>query len=450
MKLAVVAMVFLMAASAFAQAVPADASQDQGAAQPYGGPSLLSRGDDPSVLRGSDLPPLRPYLGVTGLYLSNSSGFYGYQNAAPSYGASGLFGITGIHVWSHTELDLDYHGSYRNYIPNRQDNGLDNSLNLTLKHQLTPHLSLTVTEDLARVRSFYGLPLSSLYGGGGAGFNPLYSALTGSSLTMTPSLASMGGVRMTYLITGRLSVSAGGSGIFSRQQISGTTVGSNGAVASGDIAYRLTRYQTISGGYSFTHFDYTGRFGQTDIHGLNLNYSLRLGRYWELEASGGVSRSESVGEVLDPILAQFLGVPAVYVQTHGISYMPTGSVLLTRSFHHSQWKANYDRMVLAGGGLYTTSTFENLGSTYTYSGLRRVSLDGGVGFYRFSSLNQAPGHYYAYGVSGGFGVPLGMAFSCVGRIDWRHYYLSGIPERGAYNASLGIAWRPGRLPASLW
>ncbi len=449
MKLAVVAVVFLSGALAFAQDVPDASAQDQGAPQPYGGPALLDRGGDATVLGLSGVRPLRPYLGVTGLYLGNGAGVYGDQNSNDAYGVSGLFGLSGAHAWSHSELDLDYRGFYQKYVPDNQANGFDNSLNLTFKQQLSPHLTLSLTENVSRVRNFYSLPMSTLYGGGTSGFNPLYSALAGSDITAGPTLASVGGAQLSWQITARLSVSAGGSGIFSREQLTSQTVGSNGYIANGDIAYRLTRYQTISVAYSFTHFGYSGQFGQTDIHGFDLNYALRLGRYWELAASAGVSRSESLGEVLDPVLAQFLGVPAVYLKTHTVTYLPTGMARLTRTFRHAQWSANYYRTVFGGGGVYKSSTFENGGSTFNYSGLRRISLDAGAGYYRFASVDQSLGRYHAYGISGGFGVAMGMGFSWFGRIDWRHYYLAGSPGRATYYASFGIAWRPGRLPFSL-
>ncbi len=446
-----------MGAPAFAQDVPATAPQDQATApqdqsapQPYGGPSLLGRGDNPSVLRGAELPPIRPYIGATGIYDSNNrSGYIGGPSLGSAYGVVGSFGVAGDHHWSHSELDLEYHGSYRNYIPHSDQNGFDHTLNFTFKHQLTPHLSLSLTESLSDVRNFYDLPISSLYGGQ-AGSNPLYGAIAGSTLTTTPSLASVGGVRLTYQLSARLSVSAGGSGIVSRQKLAGGTIGSDGWVASGDIAYRLTRYQTASVGYSFTHFDYSGRYGTTDIHTLNLGYSLRVGRNWEVALSGGVSRSEILGEVLDPALAELLGVPFIFIRTYTVSYTPIGTALITRSFRHASWSASFDHLELGAGSLYGASTYEHGGSDYTYSGLRRLSLSVGGGYYRFLAFGQSEGGYHALGISGGFGVHMGMGFSWVGRIDWRDYAFGNSQHRNSYYATLGIAWRPGHAPVSLW
>lgn len=463
-KLAVVATVFLMGASVWGQDAPAASSQDQSGsqgAQPsgseYGGPSLLDRGEAPSVLRGGDFARLTPYLGVTGIYYSDVTGTavdaLGSPIYQPGYGVSAMFGITGTHKWSRSELDLEYHGYYTDFTQVNQERGFDNSLNLTFQHQLRPRLSLTLTENLARVRRPYSLPLGMLYGGGTSGFNPLYNGLTANNLLNAPTLASVSGARLAYQLTARWSVSAGGTGIVSRQNLT-QTIGVNGYVADGDIAYRLSRYQTISFGYSFTHFGYVGQFGQTDIHGVGLSYSVRLGRYWELGASAGVSRAESLGDLavtLDPVLAQLLGFDTVFEKVHDVFYMPTGALHLTRSFRHSSWTANYSRSVIGGQGLYTTSTYETAALSYSYWGLRRLSLDAGAGYFRYSALNESLGRYRSFGASGGFSVPMGKGFSSIGRIDWRHTSVSdSLVDRQSSIASLGIAWSPRGYPVSLW
>jgi hypothetical protein len=400
-----------------------------------------------------------PFLGATATYLSDTSGSGVDQEGNPvyqsAYGFSGMFGVTGSHLWPHSELDVDYHGYYRDYSESSLGlgRGLDNSLNLSLQHQLSPRLSFTLTENLARIRGSYSLPLGNLYGGGTSAFNPLYNALTANDLLLTPTLTSVSVARVVYQMTERLSVSAGGTGIISRQHLT-ETIGANGYVADGDIAYRLTRYQTVSFGYSFTHFDYKGQFGGSDMHGIGLSYSLRLGRYWELGATAGLSRAETVGDTtvtLDPVLAQLLGFDTVFERVHDVFYMPSGAFHLTRSFRRANWSANYERSVVAGAGLYTTSTYETAASTYSYSGLRRLTLDAGGGYYRYSPLDQSLGRYRAFGLSGGFTMPVGKGFSSVGRIDWRHYAISSSNvDRQGYTASLGFSWSPGSYPVSIW
>lgn len=464
LKLAVVATVFFIGASAWAQDAPAATSPDQSggeAARPpeseYGGPSILSRGGAASVLRRGDLAHLTPYIGVTGTYNSDLSGGGVDQQGSSvyqdAYGLAGVFGVTGAHIWPHSVLDVDYHGYFRDYSNYSQYRGFDHSLNLSFEHQLSSRLVLLMTENFARVRSGYSLPLTGLYGGGMTGFNPLFSALTANSLVNTPTLASVGSVRAVYQATARWSISAGGTGIISRQHLT-ETVGANGWVANGDLAYRLSRYQTISFDYSFAHFDYEGQFGQTDMHAGGMGYSVRLGRYWEFAASGGVSRAESLRAVaipLDPILAQLLGVSVVFGKENHVFYMPYAAATLTRSFRHSSWSAHYDRSVVSGNALYGTSAYENAASSYSYWGLRRLSLNAGAGYYRYSAMAQPLGRYLGFGISGGFGVPIAKGLSSIGRIDWRQYSISGSSlDRRNYIATFGLAWNPGSYPVGLW
>jgi hypothetical protein len=451
-KLAVLATIFVMGAPLWAQDAPAATSQDQSgatdaqAAPEHGGPALLNRGDAPSVLSGSDVARLHPFLGVTGTYFGGGGPY------PDSYGISGMFGVTGAHTWAHSVLSVDYHGFYREFTNGTLPSGLDNSVSLSFQHQLSERLSLSLNESLSRIRNGFSLPVGGLYGGGTA-FNPLYNALTANGLTMTPTLASVGGAQIVYQATERLSVSAGGSGILSRQYFT-QTIGANGWIANGDVAYRLNRYQTISFGYSFSHFGYVGQVGQSDMHTFGLSYSIRIGRYWEFGATGGVTRSESLGQTevaLDPILAQLLGFNTVLENVHDVFYMPSGALHLTRAFHHGSWSANYNRSVVGGAGLFSTASYETAGSAYSYWGLRRVNLDAGAGYYRFSAMGQSIGLYRAFGVSAGFSIPMGRGFSSIGRFDTRHYAVSNSQAAGnSYNASFGFSWSPDSYPVSLW
>jgi hypothetical protein len=452
-----------MGASAWAQDAPAaspDQSGGQAAQQPessYGGPSLLSRGGAPSVLSRGDLAQLTPYVGVTGTYTSdlNASGVDQQGNPVyqGAYGLSGMFGVTGAHIWPHSVLEVGYNGYYRDYSGYSQYRGFDHSLNLSFEHQLSSRLTLVLTENFSRVRSQYSLPLGSLYGGAMEGYNPLYSALTANSLSDTPTLASVSGVRAVYQATARWSVSASGTGIIARQHLT-DTLGTNGWLAEGNVAYRLSRYQTISFDYSFAHFDYEGQFGQTDMHSGGMSYSLRLGRYWELAASGGLSRVESLRAVavsLDPVLAELLGFTTVFAKENDVFNMPYGMANLTRTFRHANWSAHYSRSVVAGNTLYGTSNYENAASNFSYTGLRRLSLDVGGAYYRYSALTQSLGRYVGFGASGGFGIPIAKGFSSIGRLDWRKYSVSGSSlDRNGYVATFGFSWNPGSAPLALW
>ncbi len=443
----------MLGVPAWAQDAPAGASQNQSggeAAQPpqsqYGGPTILSRGGSASVLHKGDTAILTPFLGTTGIYDSEYGG--------AGYGVTGMFGVTGSHVWPRTVLDVDFHGYYRNYADYAGGNGLDVSLNLGFQRQLTSRLSLSLYEDLARVRSIFSLPLSGLYGGGGY-YNPLYSALTSNALLETPTLASVSGAQLVYRATARWSFSIGGTGMVSRQHAT-ETLGMNGYGANASAAYRLNRYQTISFNYSFGRFTYKGQFGATDLHSAGAGYSVRLGRYWEFAATGGFSRVASLRDVavtLDPVYAELLGYSVVFQKENDVFYMPYGTAILTRSFRHSSWVTSYDRSVVAGTGLYPTSNYQSAGTAYSYSGLRRLGLQAGAGYSQYSILaqQQSLGNYHSFGLGGGFTYTIARGFSSVGRLDWRWYSVTGSSlDRRGYYASFGLAWSPGAYPVGLW
>jgi hypothetical protein len=463
LKLVAVAVVFLLSAPVWAQDAP-DASQDQSggdaAQQPesqYGGPSILSRGGVPSVLRGGDLARIVPFVSATADYNSDLGPYTLGPGGRPIYdagfGVIGTVGVTGSHSWEHSVLDLDYRGTYRDYADFPEERGLDNSLDLAFSHQLSSRLSITLSEEFARTHSIESLPLGGLYSGGMPGYNSLYNALTANSLLTTPALASVSAARLVYQRTARLSFSVGASAIVAREQAQ-QTIGANGYIGSADLAYRVSRYQTLSVAYNFTHFTYLGQLGTTNMHGVVLGYSARLGRYWELQAAGGATRVASLRNVtvdLDPALAQLLGESVLFQKTNSVFYMPNGSLHLTRSFRHSSWMAGYDRSVVAGNGLYTTSGYETVASTYTYSGLRRLSLQAGAGYYRLSAMTQGLGNYRSFGASGGFGYRLAKGFSTVGRIDGRRYYvLNSLFDRNGYIATFGFSWNPGEYPLAIW
>ena len=445
-----------------AQDAPAGAAQGAGEtaqtpASAYGGPSILSRGNAPSVMRGGETARLVPFLSATGSYDSGMGGTtvnpQGQTVYAGSYGVEGDFGITGAHTWEHSVLDLAYRGVYRDYTNEGSYNGLDNSLDIGFHHQLTSRLGIVLGEDFARTRSSFSLPMAGLYESGTGGFNPIYNALTAENVLATPTLASVSDVRLVYQHTARLSVSVGATGIVSRQHAQ-ETLGVNGYVASADVAYRLSRYQTIDFNYSYSHFGYLGQLGDTGIHGAGIGYSARLGRYWEASLSGGASRVESLRSVavtLDPVLAQLLGESVVFAQSRSVFYTPYGAAHLTRSFRHSFWSAGYNRSVVSGNGLYTTSNYEAADTSYFYGGLRRLSLQAGAGFGRTSAITQSLGRSLSYHASAGFGFGITKGFSLVGRIDGYRYSVAGSGlDRTTYRAGMGIAWNPGQYPVALW
>jgi hypothetical protein len=364
-----------------------------------------------------------------------------------------MFGVTGAHQFKKSVLSLDYRGSLRHYTQRSYYDGFDNSLMLAYDRRLTSRTSIMLGESATRSTRAFGLPMNAYYGGGLFGNDPTWSGLLTNELFDTPTTALMSTARLVHQRTARLSFSIGGNGFVVRRR-SVALVGANGYHASGSVAYRLTRYQTIGFAYTFGHFDFQNRYGQSDMHGVALNYSARVGRRWEIGLAAGGYRIESqrLTQVpVDPFIAAILGQAYGVEKFHGVSYLPHFEARITRSFRHSTASLGYDRTVLAGNGLYTTASMESANAGFSWTGIRRVALQGGASYNRLSGITQQLGVYRGYSASGGFSTRLGRAVSMIGRIDGRRYSIHGTAlSRTYYRATLGFGFTPGDIPLAIW
>jgi hypothetical protein len=216
----------------------------------------------------------------------------------------------------------------------------------------------------------------------------------------------------------------------------------------------VNRYQTLSVSYDFNHYDFQNAYGQSDIHGVALGYSLRMGRNWELALSGGGFRIESLRLTqvqLDPLIAALLGTQYGVGKFYGVAYVPRYGGHLMRTFHHASASLAYDRTVLAGNGVYMTSSYQHGTLGYTYSGFRRLTLQAGANYSELSALTQSIGRYRDYSGGAGFTYKLVKSLALVGRFDARRYNVEDSSLNHIYyRAVLGLGWTPGEYPLALW
>ncbi len=425
-----------------AQSQPAD----------YGGPAILSRGGTASVGRG-ELLSFRPYVSLNGIYDSNLSTLSVDSNGLiPSnsgYGGEALIGVAGSHQWKRTLLDLDYRGSFRKYSQATYYDGTDQSLNLNVTHQHSRQVTLEFGQTVARYSRSYFVPNGFTQ----MSYNPLTASLTSNDLFDTPTNVFNSTGRMIYQKSARLAFGASGSGYLVRRR-SEALAGLTGFGATGDMTYRVNRFSTIGVDYTFNHFGYTGLFGNSNIHGVSVNFASRLSKRWELALQLGGYRVESqtlTRVQLDPALEAIFGTGTGIGTVHAVSFGPRAAVRLTRAFRRGAWSMGYSRSVMPGNGVYLTSTYDNAQAGFNYNGWRTVSLQGGVGYTRYNSLTQGIGHYQNYSADGGASFKLSRYFSLIARLGARRYDISQTTyRRVAYRATLGIAWSPGDYPLSIW
>jgi hypothetical protein len=451
----------LLGVSVWAQDAPPTTLQDVDAEpaeappQPeYGGPAILTRGGTPSVSRSARLASLRPFITLNGIYDNGLSGTIDpLGRLSSAYGVESTFGLSARHEWQQSSLALDYRGAFRQYSQSTHYGGMDNNLQLSYQRQFSPRLSLLVDESASRSQHPFALPFSTYYNSGMYNYDPTYSGLTVNELVDTPTTVLMSRARMVYQRSARLSASFAGSGFVVRRETKGL-VGTSGYMASSDVAYRLSRYQTISLDYSFSHFDFQNIFGQSDMHGVGISYAVRLGRRWEASVAAGGMRIESVsiGQVaLDPQVALLLGRGFGLSKLYFVNYLPRLGAHLTRSFRYASLSLGYDRGVLPGNDVFRTSASEAANTGFSYFGLHRWRFDAGLGYTRYSALTQTLGRYHNYFGTANVAYQLGKGLSAVGRVDGRRYDIhTSDLNRTYYRAQLGVAWSPGDYPLALW
>jgi hypothetical protein len=420
----------------------------------YAGPAILSRGEVPSAMMTPQLS-FRPYLELTGVYdtglagvaVVNAAGDLANQAAA---GVELTFGISGVHSWKHTRLSLDYRGSYRHYTQQTYYDGTDQSLMLGIDHQFTRHVSLSLREtagEFAQDFGLLGLPQT-------AGYDPSQSVLPITDFYDNRTIYFSTQADLVIQKTARLSFDFGGDGYLIRRR-SSALYGMTGAAARGDVQYRLTRRTTIGGTYTYTHYDFTGILGGSDIHMAALTYATSLTRWWEISGYAGFARVENRFEELVPLappLQALLGVAAVPAVTYSVSYIPDISLRLSRTFSRGVAYVSGARTVMPGNGLFLTSTMTSVEGGYTFTGLRRWSFGASAGYTWAQSLGNLVGRYNTG--YGGFTISRQISRSLHALATFRTTQYSS-PDfsrynRPVYDARIGFGWTPGDVPLRVW
>lgn len=419
--------------------------------QDSGGPVILNRGGAPQPGRSAEWLRLRPYARVSAIYDTGLSGLYtdeqGRLARHDAYGVLAGFGVVGYHSWRHTTLGVSYDAEARHYSRSSYYDGVNQSLGLTLSHQATRRVFLDWQLGAAsRLGGWYGMSGLSFY-------QPEFSEAAQDLLFdhRTYLFTSLG--RVVFQKSARLSL--GMSGVAAAiEPHSRALMQARAAGATGDLAYRVSRRQTVGVVYRFDHFWFPRAFGEAYAHGAFFQYSVLLGRRWTLAAGAGGHRVEMEGlrrVALDPLIAILIGQRMGIEAFHRINYIPGGQLSLTRAFRRGSLTLSYQRGISPGNGVYLTSARESAGISVGYTGTRRLHLGADAGYSRLSSLSYNLGRYRNYYAGGGMTYSLLHSLSWVVRIDGRKYDLGGTSfSRVSYRVMTGLAFSPGDFPLSLW
>jgi hypothetical protein len=465
LRLKIIGMAFWVAAFAWAQNPPQtqdqkgpdqkDQSQQdqtqQDQDQTYAGPSILSR--DKSLIgeRGGKLIDFRFYGDITGVYDSGLVPIVvNPQGNVPSYGAYGVqvgFGVVGSRTWVHDKLSVEYKGTYRDYTNHSSFNGTDQFLNLAYSHELSRHIKL----DLKVTAGTTSLANGAF----------VYEPLTTTDLFAVPA-NQLFDVRTKFLQsrvdlvwqkTARLSFGFGGEGFVVRQS-SLALAGLDGYNARANVAYRITRRQTLSASYEYTHFDFQQEFGNSRLQTVGLGYSIGLTRKWDFSMQGGgiqVSTSGLQQVPIDPAIAIIVGQSYAIVTFAQVHYVPMAEARLIRRFDRSSLTLSYTMGVTPGNGVFLTSRQNAGGANYSYTGYHRLAVNLYANYGTMTSVGQTIGQFTNFQAGGGGTYKLWRATHLEARYDYRHYTTQdSFYLKNSNRVTIGLAFSPGSTPLAIF
>ncbi len=418
----------------------------------YGGPEILSRATNASGARASTHAGFTFYTSLLGTYetgnLAASVDSNGKLIEAPTLaGIEADLGAYGRRSWRRTTVTLDYNGNFRHYTQNSFYDGSDHVVGVDVAVQPSRHVTYHWNTAGGTVSRFYGVP-------GVLTTQELASATNYSLFDNRATFAqsSVGGV---YQKSARLSFSATGSGYVVRRR-SSALVGLNGYSAQGSMSYRLTRTRTVGLGYGFSHYDYPGGFGNSNIHTLMVEVAQAFGRRWEASGDAGAAKISTVGIegiVLDPITAALFGTATSYQVFNRDIIIGSGRAALIGNYRKSRIEFRAEQQPVAGNGVYLTSKQRAASATYTFIGMRSASFSVGGNYTNFSSIGQSQiGSFDYFSAGAGASYKFWRSVEATLKYDARNIQINqtnGL-QQVSYRIAFGLSWHPGEFPVALW
>lgn len=441
MKIRLIALTCLTVSAAFAQ---------MGGG--YLGPAVLSSGATGVGNRSGQQVDLRFFAGVNGTYDSSqqpvaldSTGKL--LTIGGLYGVEATFGVYGTHSWRTARLGVDYKGAAREYNGGSSYDSIDQSLTLGYTVQESRRLRFD-----ARVTG--GIYSNGL---GGIGITPGITSESvvqpGALLFDSRSYFLQGGLNATYMFSPRTSFTVGGQG-FDVWRQSSQLVGVEGYNLTGSVEHKLSKFTSVGFSYGRQHYNFPRAYGQADIDTGQLFLGTNFGRVWNLVVQAGVFHSEVTGlqsVALSPVIAALLGQSSTIQSFYKEDIFPSGSVALTRRFKRSSLSFNFERSVTPGNGVYLTSKTDSGGASYSYTGIRRASLQVSGGYNSLASIGQGIQPYRSGNGGAGMTYTLPYSLHFVVRYDYRYQQIESlIYKHTGYSATIGLTFSPGTVPLSLW
>jgi hypothetical protein len=431
----------------------------------FGGPAILGRGAGAGTGQrgGADLG-INFYAGVLGTYDSGLTGLQldaqGNPINSALKGIDATVGVAGSKRLRRGNFGINYNAHYRQYTGGfiagvRRDgfnnfNGTDQSVSIFTSRTLTKRSSVSSNiTGLTTNRGFGNLGmLPGLFQNQTNFFSP-----TGEIFDNRIYFASGTG-EYNYQKTARLSFGASGTGMITRRT-SGLLFGVNASFANGNVAYRLSRRQTISAGYQFLNFNFTRSFGDTYGHGVFVGHSIQIGRRAQLANQVGMMQIESLGlrtVSVDPFIAALIGISTTSEVFYSKSWLPTiNSTFNYRVNRLHSFDLNASHGAGPGNGVINTARMTTAGAGYAYSGIRDLGLSVNGFYNRMSSMIGANQIFSMFQLSASANRRISSSLFATVNAGQRKFLSSATNNfrRNSLFVSAGITWSPREVPVSI-
>jgi hypothetical protein len=419
----------------------------------YGGPALLTRGQNPAAMTASQID-FRPYLNLSAGYDSGINGVGVNPNGTPvnevSAAMDASVGVSGVHSWRHTQIGLDYRFNLRHYFRQSFYDGSDQMLLLGITHQLSRHVIFAIRTSAGLYTQNFNTPVLTST----VPFDPATTYVPTNDFFDNRTLYFSTQADLQVQKSTRLSYAVGADGFETRRR-STALYGVVGAGARGDIHYRISRRSTIGLGYNYTHYSYNHIFSSTDLHGFVATYGIRLTRQWEFSSTAGATRYETKfiqTVAIDPAIAALIGISSARQVSYSRNWIPTVQARLSYTMKRGVTYLSVGRSVVPGNGLFLTSTSTNASAGYAYTALRRWSASLAVAYNRSNSLGNFIGVYGDYAATATLSRQIvrythGILSANVRRFqspDFNNY------NKWSYGVRLGLGFTPGDIPIRMW
>lgn len=422
----------------------------------FGGPSVLGRSRGAGVTRPSQQVAFRPFVGVRGVVDNAFTAIVLDENgnattqALRGYIVNG--GVYGAKQFKRSALSLTATGGYLDYRTARDLSGWNARGLIGYTQQVGKRAVFNTANMIGSWNRAFGAgfgilsPIEEL--------DPALDVDIDEDVFDSRVRFLSTSNSMSYALSPRWSTSANG-GFFRTDRTQGL-ISVRGANASGDIAYRLTRRQTISVSYGFNEFNYNERYGNTFIQTLGINYAWDLGNRWTLNlgARGFRLEVDALETVrISPEIAAIIGQNVGFETIYRVNYFPGYVANMTKSFRKMSAGVFGQSTIRPGNGIMLTSRFDRYGGHYSYTGIRKWNFGAQVSRFERTNLVRFAAQFRTYlgGVSVGYKLsPTIQLHAAALYRDIQSTSAEREFSRNGWRYTFGVSFAPGDIPISLF